>query len=792
MEKLNKRQKKFLEMLLQETDYIPVQTFADRLGVSAKTLKEDVKLFRSVLAEYSGEILTKTGKGVRLTKKTCSNMELRNFLREKEKEKDSGAGERRAEIIKNMLIHSEQYISLQKLSEQYFVGKSSIVNDFKYIEEWLRQYQISLEKTKFGTRIAGRERDIREAITALLYEDFLENSKSEKIDFNGLDHLDRDTVQNLLEIFKPQDIVFVMTLLEELQVTEALDTSDIYYKNLLTHILICIQRVRDGKSVKEQKEAVSGKTDYGGYYSAIRISDRIKEQYNIDIGEEETYYIYQYICSLTTPGEITGGFPGEKESLPFRFAEKLTEYMTEILDVKFVREEMLMEGLLLHIRPMINRLEYHIKITNPLLCEIRENYPQMLGICKIACAMVCRQLQLDEISIDEIANLATYYQTMLVKQTEPVNVVVVCHSGYGTSQLLKVMLRQQFPDLNIRDVISLRKLRQIDFDKTDLILSTVPVGITPVPHLLVSSFLTDKDISAIRNSIYKITQHEKKSVERLTKTLARKIVSSDSEEKEGKELFVRADLTEKTEIRIWNERKKTGYLSFLEDKAKKSIKIDIFSQNDTEISSLLSDIYCLWLDGDIENEILESQVNVGIQNILLRKKEERYDLTGKSSLLKLENILLNQKAESKEEVISTLIKQLRFKENEKGEEEVRKAVQERELLGFTGIGKRVALVHAVTNAVPEVNVVFLRLLTPVDWAPGRDYPEETRMIILAVLLLVPPQLEKEEVRAVKDLVLKLGHGGIVKSLLEAQTRQEVTEILRGGVKNDYGEGNSDI
>ncbi len=94
------------------------------------------------------------------------------------------SSERRNNILKNLLLHSGTATSVQKLSDSYYVGKASIVNDLKYVEEWIAPYHLSLVKNKKGTQIAGREKDIREAITAVI-------------------HLDEVTLQNLLEIFQP-------------------------------------------------------------------------------------------------------------------------------------------------------------------------------------------------------------------------------------------------------------------------------------------------------------------------------------------------------------------------------------------------------------------------------------------------------------------------------------------------------------------------------------------------------------------------------------------------------------
>ena len=77
-----------------------------------------------------------------------------------------------------LLLNSNSSTSINQLSEKYYVSKTSIVNDLKYIEEWLKNYNITLSKTLEGTKIVGKEADIRKAIASLL-EDILNNNDGE-------------------------------------------------------------------------------------------------------------------------------------------------------------------------------------------------------------------------------------------------------------------------------------------------------------------------------------------------------------------------------------------------------------------------------------------------------------------------------------------------------------------------------------------------------------------------------------------------------------------------------------
>ena len=437
-----------------------------------------------------------------------------------------------------------------------------------------------------------------------------------------------------------------------------------------------------------------------------------------------------------------------------------------------------MEGLLLHIRPLLNRLEYQIKIANPLLEEMQKSYPQILGICQIACALVGRKYGLGFISLDEIGNLATYYQTALVKQTNPVSAVVVCHSGYGTSQLLEAMLKQQFPNLNIRAVVSVRKLKQMELKETDFIISTVPVDAGKLPHLIVSSFLTDKDISAIRDTIDIASRKREKGYARITSMLTEESVFTDTCQAEGEKILVSAALTENLRVCI-REEKGEGRLNLYVNHKTKQIRFDICTLEDEMITALLSEIYRMSLEEKQINAVFACRDSRAILNYLGGGREQE----NFTELLREENVILDREAKTKEEVIRILTKHILTENGVTDETEIVKAVAQREKLAFTGIGKRTALVHAVTAGVKEAKAVFLRTASPVDWAKGKDYPEEAKMIRIALLLLIPKKEQsREEIEKVKQLVLKLGKKENARRLLEVSTKQEVLKILNGEVR----------
>ena len=116
------------------------------------------------------KLIRKTGRGIYLPAKARGNQELINSLKFDGDEtvvSESMSTEcRRKEIIKRLLLMDETGLSIQKLSEEFYVSRASIVNDFKSIERWGEQYQLTLVTSRKGRRFEGPEKGVRHAIAA--------------------------------------------------------------------------------------------------------------------------------------------------------------------------------------------------------------------------------------------------------------------------------------------------------------------------------------------------------------------------------------------------------------------------------------------------------------------------------------------------------------------------------------------------------------------------------------------------------------------------------------------------
>ena len=505
MDNLTLRHKTFIKLMLEENEYKPIKYFSDKLKVSDKTLKKDLHIIEKHLEKYPLILDKKTGYGIILKIDPNTKRQLLNDINSlKETQDQLSIVSRRTQIIKLLLIESNTNTSIQKLSDKYYVSKASIVNDFKYIEEWLQKFDVKLEKTIEGTKVSGNETSIRKAIASLLKE--LLNENAQEVDFSAITRLDTTTFNGLQKMFNVDWVLFIESILTELEYNFKCSISEPYYINLLTHILICLKRIEEGNQIEDSSCNLKllDEVDEFVYENTLKLVEKIYKKYKVKISESEICYIYQFLVSTglgKSINENTRLINNNPNNISKRLTVDMIAQISDFIDYDLTQDTVLDEALFLHIRPMLNRLKYNIQIKNPLLEEIQERFSEILGQCELSIFLLAKKYNLYSISIDEIGYIATYFQAAIERSISKKRVMVICHSGYGTSQLLTTRLRRAFPQWIIVDVMSTHALSKTNIDDIDFIVSTVHLDIKEKPYLIISALLRESDIANITNML---------------------------------------------------------------------------------------------------------------------------------------------------------------------------------------------------------------------------------------------------------------------------------------------------
>ncbi|MFX3649024.1 MAG: transcription antiterminator [Paenibacillus sp.] len=515
MKALSPREYQILHFLLERRDFVPVKEIAGHMNWSEKTIYRELNALEHNLHIRGIRLERKPGRGIALALTQEQTMELRRtqWTSGKRVVTTLSVEARRIKILTNLLYDSPEETSINKLSEEYFIGKASIVNDLKAIEERIEPFQLRLEKSQLGTRLIGSEINIRKAMASLINELVSEERAGEQEDES---RIDGNTLVELIEHFGYDSVQGIQRILEETEQQLGYTIGDPYYINLLTHLLICIRRLKSGKVIRLADGIPDHPiTDPHVHSIAKAMAQQISELCGLELPSEEIYFIYQYLISsgMSVPSlnlELSGLMdkvcPESKAMV-----KELIQTVSRMIRRDLTTDEQLYKGLIIHFKPMLNRLKYNISIHNPLLEDIREAYAEIFSLVRLGMLPMAQACGLNSFSDDEISYLVLYFQASIEKSSKKKRVILVCSTGIGTSHLLKNRINRSFPEWEVVDVISTSWFKRMeDWTDIDLIISTVKLEHHDLPVVYVSALLNDTDVSLIKAKFNeeRLNQHQ--------------------------------------------------------------------------------------------------------------------------------------------------------------------------------------------------------------------------------------------------------------------------------------------
>ncbi|MCL2900363.1 BglG family transcription antiterminator [Brenneria tiliae] len=504
MQPLTSRQNRLLKYLLQHQRYVTVKNIATHLNISEKTVHRDMQFIESFLAGWNIYPEKKVGAGILLISDDVKNLiHLEQRLVADDGGSDALANNaRRVKIASQLLSDTPLDTSISKLAERYFISNASIVNDLKIIESWIRPLGLTLIRSQSGTHIEGSENQVRLAMATLINE--VMNHKEP----GSLNHsrLDPGSYHALIHYFGEPDVGFVQQLLQEMEQRLSYPLGEPYYINIFTHILIMMHRMAQGNSLPPGEETHHNQVDRHIFSIAENMIEKIEQRINNRLPDNEVWFIYQYIVSSGIVIEEHGDRSVARQQLSNgqsrRVTLKLIDIFSTLINIDLRADTLLYDGLLIHIKPLLNRLKYHIRIRNPLLEDIKSELRDIYHITERVTQLLCQRFQLPPIAEDEVGYLTVHFQAALERQIAHRRILVVCSSGVGTSHLLKSRILRAFPDWIIVGVVSAGSMAAFcRREAVDLVISTIHLEERQTPIVYVSAFFNDDDIKRVTEKV---------------------------------------------------------------------------------------------------------------------------------------------------------------------------------------------------------------------------------------------------------------------------------------------------
>lgn len=486
---MNQKEQNLIKYLLENQDrYITSQELAAEFSLSDRTIRTYINKLKPALQVHGALVQSKTGHGYQLEIIQRGTFDL--FLKQQEvgtiirgESSQVMEIEDRQNYILNKLLLEDAVLTFEGLSERLFISQSSVTKDVNEIRDRLRDYHLIIQsKTGTGFWVEGLEQEKRHFIMDNFFGKNYRNPLKEHISNSDLF----------------TDITFeelTIIILDEAR-EERLKLSDVIIQNLVLHLSLAIKRIKEGFELTHSGISID-ETNEKEYQVATKIMNRVEANLDIQFPKEEIGYLTLHLMAKSNQT------PNNKSEKIHQSLTQMIQEMSLDIGINLMDDYQLYNGLLEHIKPMLVRLDKSISLRNPLKEIIKKNYYDAFELTKkhMEPMKIFDSYLINE---DEWSYLSLHVMAAIEKNknTRKLQVLIICATGYGSAQLLRNRVNNEFNNsLNVVDVLGYYELNEDSLANIDLIISSINLSsvLFKVPVIHVSVFLNNQDIEKIKN-----------------------------------------------------------------------------------------------------------------------------------------------------------------------------------------------------------------------------------------------------------------------------------------------------
>jgi mannitol operon transcriptional antiterminator len=507
---ISSRQRMILEILVREETGITVHEIAEKIQVSSRTVHRELNDLETLLEPYGIQIVKRAGVGVQINGKEENIDRLLSEL-SSVATTEFTPNERKA-LILCMLLEADEPVKLLSLAYDLKAAIATISHDLDELEDWLRQNGLSLiRKRGYGIEIAGPEAAKRRAISNLIVQHL---DESELIWFikqsipNKSLPIKNSISNRLLGLIEKEKLSKVEIALRDIEKELSFPLADSAYIALVVHLSLVIERIARGEKIEFDPYYLAQLKETNEFKIAKHIIDRLSEIFELEFPEAETGYITTHLMGAKLRQSKEDLFDMSDLQLKKKI-QMLVRICEEKLDRKFLDVQSLYHGLLTHMYPALHRMLQNMSIRNPLLEQIKKDYPFLFQVVQEAVAEVFPTLRVPD---EEIGFLVMHFGSSLEKEHYKLHkyrAYVVCSSGIGSSKMLASRIKKEIPEIEVIKNISLFDIGDIDRTQYDLIISTISLPIQEERVVIVSPLLSQNEIAKIKAYLQNITIESK-------------------------------------------------------------------------------------------------------------------------------------------------------------------------------------------------------------------------------------------------------------------------------------------
>lgn len=467
MAKLEKSQKEFLMLLLENENPQSIQLIQDQLDISRRTVYYIVNKINDVFYDLRMEpINNKRGQGYYLT---SNQKKVVDSILHSDGTLQNLSPDERVHYLICWMMYPKANIHIENIMELFDISRNSVFNDLKDLKSEIEKYDVSLYfDIKNGYMINGQVFSKRALL--LYYLKIL----LKKIHYKSIEFLDVSEVETFYS--RLQQISLKMH-----------NEYDDY--NLLA--IACLLNI---------VHYVDEKFDF----SILELRDLEKteelhmiDKYFQDLNVHERLYLTIHLLG-SKAGSVIRLDDSQRDIQLFELALHLVDLFERQTSCDISEKNELVNSLYMHFKLSMYYYQLSIQISNTLLEDVKENYGNLYQMIKNLCESMDDEFPFI-LTDSEISYITMHFGGHL-KQVQGkfyalIRVLIVCPSGISTSTLLKREVEDLYANVTVIAATAAENIAQYK-ENVDFIVSTIDLD-TDIPWIKVNAILTKDDKSKI-------------------------------------------------------------------------------------------------------------------------------------------------------------------------------------------------------------------------------------------------------------------------------------------------------
>ncbi len=503
---LDERKAQILLKLIKLNQPITISELAKEYKVSNRTIRYDLDAIDQYLLELGYPILQrKQSSGIYYNCSKVNLDRLSKSLRKHNNYQYKLSQKERVNVIITLLFQQKGFITIGSIAETLFFSRSTIAKDLKEVESWLNRRNLALiSMPNKGVKIDGDEAQIRKAAIEILTEELELDNIFEIFESDYQNELETNISGLVEHYFENIDIKYLIEFIEGIEKELNMLFSYDSFTSLLIHIALTIKRIKMNKDIKMSRNELLYLKSTKVFSIVLKLVKQLEERFKMSFPMDEIGYITIHILGSSITKNINKDIDTldlENFAAALLIANSLVLEVSKLSNIDFLDDNLLLEGLIQHVRPAIHRFNHNIKCSNPYTNEIKNNYKDLFENVRLGIKTI-NISNGQKISEDEISFITMHFAASIERKkrfeiSKRKDVLIVCGNGLATGMLIKSKIENIF-DVNIVNVIGYHQIEEtLMSKKVDIIITTMALNDLDIPHIRISPMVFNKDIEEL-------------------------------------------------------------------------------------------------------------------------------------------------------------------------------------------------------------------------------------------------------------------------------------------------------